>query len=107
MKTALIMHLLKPHPEPTQPSSYRPLSFINSDIKIIDKALTNRIENVISSIIHADQADFMKGRCWFQCTQKILILMQLSKRRKLKIMLESNGNSYSQLYKGVDLESHS
>ena len=62
MNTAIISVLLKPDKDPTLPSSYRPLSLINTDIKIISKALAIRIETVTPFIIHSDQTRFIKGR---------------------------------------------
>lgn len=58
MNLALI-RLLKPDNDPTLPSGY-PLSLINTDIKIISKALAFRLDSVISSIIHKDQTGFIK-----------------------------------------------
>ena len=55
MNTATISLLLKPNKDPTSPSSYRPLSLINTDTKIISKALAQRIESVIPFIIHSNQ----------------------------------------------------
>lgn len=54
MNTALISVLLKPGKDPTLPSSYCPLSLINTNIKIISKALATRIETVTPNIIHHD-----------------------------------------------------
>lgn len=44
MNTTLIRLLLKPYKDPTLPSSHHPLSLINTDIKIISKALVFRLE---------------------------------------------------------------
>ena len=62
MNTATISLLLKPNKDPTSPSSYRPLSLINTDTKMISKALASIIETVIPSIIHSDQTGLIKGR---------------------------------------------
>ena len=64
--TASISLLLKPNKDPTQPSSYRPISLINVDTKIIAKALVVRLEKVSPSIIHPDQTGFVKGRLAFK-----------------------------------------
>lgn len=48
MNTSVISVLLKPNIDPTQPSSYRPLSLINTDLKIITKALAIRLERFLS-----------------------------------------------------------
>lgn len=62
MNTATICLLLKQNKDPTSPASYRPLSLINADTKIISKTLALRIEKVTPHIIHPDQTGFMKGR---------------------------------------------
>lgn len=51
--------LLKPNKDPMHPSSYRPFSLINTDLKIITKALATRIESVIPTLIHYDQTGFI------------------------------------------------
>uniref|UniRef100_A0A3B3I4T3 Reverse transcriptase domain-containing protein n=1 Tax=Oryzias latipes TaxID=8090 RepID=A0A3B3I4T3_ORYLA len=62
MNSANIILLLKPDKDPTSPSSYRPISLINADVKIICKALAQRIEKVTPHIIDFDQTGFIKGR---------------------------------------------
>lgn len=62
MNAASISLLLKPIKDPTLPSSYRPISLLSVDIKIITKALSHRLEKIIPSIIHPDQTGFIKGR---------------------------------------------
>lgn len=78
MNTATISLLLKPNKDPKLPSSYRPISLINADIKIITKALTSRFEKVISSIIHPDQTGFIKGRLASTNTRRLFNLMHYS-----------------------------
>lgn len=60
MNTSMITLILKPNKDPTHPANYRPLSLINTDIKIISKTLASRIE-VMPSLIHPDQTGFIKG----------------------------------------------
>lgn len=62
MNTALITVLLKPNKDPSLCSSYHPLSLINTDMKIISKALATRLESVMPTLIHQDQTGFIKGR---------------------------------------------
>uniref|UniRef100_A0A3B3HAI8 Reverse transcriptase domain-containing protein n=1 Tax=Oryzias latipes TaxID=8090 RepID=A0A3B3HAI8_ORYLA len=62
MNSANIILLLKPGKDPTSPSSYRPISLINADLKIICKALAGRLEKVVPSLIHPDQTGFINGR---------------------------------------------
>lgn len=62
MNTAVMTLLLKPNEDQTHPSSYRPLSLINTDLKIITKALATRSETVTPILIHPDQTGFIKNR---------------------------------------------
>lgn len=59
MNIATIALLLKPRKDPTLPSSYRPISLINIDTKIIAKALSHRIEKIMPTRIHPDQTGFI------------------------------------------------
>lgn len=44
------------------PASYKPVSLLNVDNKILAKMIANRLENVLPTIIHEDQAGFIKNR---------------------------------------------
>ena len=46
---------------PIDCSSYRPISLLCCDYKILTKALTNRLNDVIPTLIHQDQAGFIPG----------------------------------------------
>lgn len=62
MREATIVLLPKPGKDPGYPESYRPISLLQVDIKILAKILSLRLNQVILSLIHADQAGFMPGR---------------------------------------------
>uniref|UniRef100_A0A672F570 Reverse transcriptase domain-containing protein n=1 Tax=Salarias fasciatus TaxID=181472 RepID=A0A672F570_SALFA len=78
LNTASISLLLKPNKDPTLPSSYRPISLLNVDIKIITKALSHRLEKIIPSIIHPDQTGFIKGRHSANNTRRLFNIMHHS-----------------------------
>lgn len=61
MNIAMISLLLKPGKHPNNPV-YCPLSLIDTDIKIVSKALASRIERVIPFLVHTNQKGFVKGR---------------------------------------------
>ena len=46
----------------TELSKWRPLTLLNVDHKILAKAIGQRIESKLSSLIHPDQTGFIKGR---------------------------------------------
>lgn len=48
-------HGLKPAEDPTCPPSYHPLSLINTDLKMITKALPSRTETAVAALIHPNQ----------------------------------------------------
>lgn len=58
---ASITLLLKKNRDP-HCASYRPISVINVDYKIIAKVLALRLERVLPSIIQLDQTGFVHGR---------------------------------------------
>ena len=89
MNTASIKLLLKPDKDPSLPGSYRPLSLINTDIKIIAKALASRLETVIPSIIHCDQTGFIKGRHSNNNVRRLLNLISLTQRNNKKAVILS------------------
>lgn len=48
---------------PELPGDYRPISLINSSLKIISKLLASRLSQVINSLVDNEQSAFLKGRC--------------------------------------------
>lgn len=87
MNTATISLLLKPNKDPTQPASYRPISLLNVDTKIITKALAHRIEKIIPSIIHPDQTGFIKGRHSSSNTRRLFNLMDYSSQQESQTII--------------------
>ena len=43
-------------------ASYRPISLLNNDVKILAKVLARRLEDVLPSVISPDQTGFIKNR---------------------------------------------
>lgn len=52
MTKATVILIPKLGKDPLDPGSYRPISLLQSDIKILAKALSIRLNKVIASIIH-------------------------------------------------------
>ena len=62
VNTALISLLMKKDKNPTDCSSYRPLSLLNSDVKIFAKLLALRLEPHMPELVSSDQTGFIKSR---------------------------------------------
>ena len=75
---ASITLLLKKDKDSTQCESYRPISLLNTDIKILAKVLAFRLEHVLPSIISDDQTGFIKGRHSFSNIRRLANIMYLS-----------------------------
>ncbi|KAJ1190650.1 hypothetical protein NDU88_007388 [Pleurodeles waltl] len=62
MRKGIICLMLKPGGSPDDPSSYRPLSMINSDVKVLCRLLVSRLQMVVRGLVHEDQCRFMPAR---------------------------------------------
>ena len=79
LSNALITLILKPDKPHVKCRSYRPISLINSDAKIIAKVFARRLENHLPSLIAPDQNGFIKGRQGFQNIQRLLNIIDARK----------------------------
>ncbi|XP_051794339.1 calcium-binding mitochondrial carrier protein SCaMC-2-B isoform X1 [Acanthochromis polyacanthus] len=61
MRQAIITLLLKKDRAPLECSSYRPVSLLNTDVKILAKVLAGRLEGVIPTVVSSDQTGFVKN----------------------------------------------
>lgn len=55
MQEAVIIVIPKPGKDPKYPDSYRPISLLQVDIKILAKLLATRLNQIILSLMHPDQ----------------------------------------------------
>ncbi len=70
---ASIILLLEKDKDPTSCSSYRPLSLLNVDIKLLAKLQASRLERVFPSITSEEQHGFTEGRHTFLILAHFLI----------------------------------
>ena len=75
--------------DPLRIENWRPLSLLNLDIKILSKILATRLEKVLPSIIHSDQAGFMKGRSIQDNLFDLITMIDLCHKKDLDSILIS------------------
>lgn len=62
LREALVVLIPKSHKDHDLWESYRPISLINVDAKILAKLLAKRLNKVIAPVIHPDQTGFIPAR---------------------------------------------
>lgn len=99
---ALLTIIPKPDKDSSLPGNYRPISLLNSDLKIYAKTLALRLLDLLPSLIHPDQVGFVKGLQVpdaTRCMIHILKNIELHKTPALYLVLDAE-KAFNQVHWG-------
>uniref|UniRef100_A0A8C5WJQ4 Reverse transcriptase domain-containing protein n=1 Tax=Leptobrachium leishanense TaxID=445787 RepID=A0A8C5WJQ4_9ANUR len=86
---ATVAVICKPGKDGTDVRSYRPISLLNSDLKILAKILAVRLASLLPSLIHSDQVGFVPGREARDATTRAIGAIGLARHRQEGLLLLS------------------
>lgn len=72
-----VVLLLKPGKDPVDRGSYRPITLLQSDVKILAKVLALRVNGITPFIIHPDQAGFILQKSTAINLSQLFLNMQI------------------------------
>lgn len=86
-----LMHLLYKKKEKTKIENYRPITLLNTDYKIMTKAISMKLGKIASELIHPNQAGFVPGRSLFdqvKLSQMVLDFADIDEKNGCIIALD-------------------
>ncbi|XDV14300.1 hypothetical protein PO909_002470 [Leuciscus waleckii] len=108
LSKATISLIPKKGKDPLLCGSYRPISILNVDLKILAKVLALRLQRLMPSISSLDQTGFMPGRQTFHNTRQLLDIIHSSKNRIPEIVVSLDAEKafdrveWGYLYEAMD-----
>lgn len=85
--TSIITLILKEGKDATKCASYRPISLLNTDHKIISAILANRLKQNIIELINTDQCGFIPGRLLVDNIRRTINIIDYVQRQNKDICL--------------------
>jgi hypothetical protein len=79
--------LVRKNNNPIRVNDYRPISLLNSSIKLLTELLANRVQNVILKVIHQNQYGFIKSRTIQDCLAWAFEYQRLCHKSKKELVI--------------------
>lgn len=86
---ATIVNLPKPGKSPDNPANFRPISVLNSDIKLYAKAFARRLLTIRPTLINKDQVGFIRGCQAPDGTRRLINILSHVESSKIPTILLS------------------
>ena len=93
LSEASISLLLINEKDPLMCGSFRPISLLNVDLKILSKILAQRLQWVLPSIVSTDQTGFMLGRHSFHNTRRLLNIISSPSSEIPEVIISLNAEN--------------
>uniref|UniRef100_A0A8C5WH19 Reverse transcriptase domain-containing protein n=1 Tax=Leptobrachium leishanense TaxID=445787 RepID=A0A8C5WH19_9ANUR len=87
--SATISVIGKPGKDVSDVRNYRPISLLNTDLKILSKILADRLAPLLPALIHSDQVGFIQGREARDATTRVLGAIGLARASSTGLLLLS------------------